>query len=141
MKQKNSWQTAISNPVYPVYNGQWGHRVDFDNPIDFFHYKYISMIWTCQHICPLFLFKFSGETCSVRINECQDRPCWNGGTCEEDLSGFKCNCPFGKHLYFLYNCYIGIVWKSHICYSNALKSCTMQAFCLHFEMYRASYLD
>ncbi|KAF2975350.1 hypothetical protein EK904_013858, partial [Melospiza melodia maxima] len=34
------------------------------------------------------------ETCSVRINECQDRPCWNGGTCEEDISGFKCNCPF-----------------------------------------------
>lgn len=27
---------SISNPVYMVYRGQWGHHTDCDNPIDFF---------------------------------------------------------------------------------------------------------
>ena len=29
------------------------------------------------------------------INECEDNPCENGGTCEERVNGYICNCPPG----------------------------------------------
>ena len=35
---------------------------------------------------------FSGLYCERDINECQDSPCKNGGTCHNVLGSFKCNC-------------------------------------------------
>ncbi|KRX15830.1 Fibropellin-1 [Trichinella nelsoni] len=42
---------------------------------------------------------FTGRLCDVifevEIDECEDNPCLNGGTCTDDVSSFKCACPAG----------------------------------------------
>ncbi|TRY60562.1 hypothetical protein DNTS_026975 [Danionella cerebrum] len=38
---------------------------------------------------------FTGENCSVNIDECKSAPCENGGTCEDLINAFQCSCPPG----------------------------------------------
>ncbi|KAK7145498.1 hypothetical protein R3I93_013280 [Phoxinus phoxinus] len=38
---------------------------------------------------------FTGENCSVNVNECESAPCGNGGTCEDLVNAFHCWCPPG----------------------------------------------
>ncbi|XP_051892977.1 protein crumbs homolog 1-like [Pristis pectinata] len=38
---------------------------------------------------------FTGENCSVNIDECESGPCMNGGTCEDQTNGFQCHCAPG----------------------------------------------
>ncbi|XP_072908661.1 protein crumbs homolog 2-like isoform X1 [Hemitrygon akajei] len=38
---------------------------------------------------------FTGENCSVNIDECESDPCMNGGTCEDQTDGFECQCAPG----------------------------------------------
>ena len=33
--------------------------------------------------------------CFADINECCSDPCLNGGSCEDDVNGFCCECPPG----------------------------------------------
>ncbi|XP_068191702.1 protein crumbs homolog 2a isoform X2 [Antennarius striatus] len=38
---------------------------------------------------------FTGENCSVDIDECASEPCLNGGTCEDRVDGYSCSCAAG----------------------------------------------
>ncbi|KAL9981985.1 hypothetical protein ACROYT_G010761 [Oculina patagonica] len=38
---------------------------------------------------------FTGKYCGVDINECYSSPCFNGGTCTDQVNGYVCNCPAG----------------------------------------------
>ncbi|XP_062854371.1 protein crumbs homolog 2b [Trichomycterus rosablanca] len=38
---------------------------------------------------------FTGENCSVNIDECESMPCQNGGSCEDLINAYKCLCPLG----------------------------------------------
>lgn len=40
---------------------------------------------------------FSGPRCNVDIDECASSPCNNGGTCINEVNGFRCVCPEGYH--------------------------------------------
>ncbi|KAM4663381.1 protein crumbs homolog 2 [Discoglossus pictus] len=48
---------------------------------------------------------FTGENCSVNINECESEPCQNGGLCRDMNNGFLCDCALG---YTGYVCAINI---------------------------------
>ena len=37
----------------------------------------------------------SGVACSVNIDDCNLSPCQNGGTCDDLLGGYQCNCIDG----------------------------------------------
>jgi len=41
-------------------------------------------------ICPP---GFTGQTCSLEINNCKDKPCLNGATCRSYIGGYECDCP------------------------------------------------
>lgn len=38
---------------------------------------------------------FTGENCSVNIDECESEPCQNGGSCEDKINGYTCTCSAG----------------------------------------------
>uniref|UniRef100_A0A8C5WE73 Crumbs cell polarity complex component 2 n=1 Tax=Leptobrachium leishanense TaxID=445787 RepID=A0A8C5WE73_9ANUR len=38
---------------------------------------------------------FTGENCSVDIDECESEPCQNDGSCADLINGFMCNCAPG----------------------------------------------
>eukprot|EP00795_Rhopilema_esculentum_P003142 gene3143-1447_t len=38
---------------------------------------------------------FTGRNCESDINECESLPCFNGGTCRNDVNRFQCNCLAG----------------------------------------------
>ncbi|XP_044124952.1 protein crumbs homolog 2-like [Bufo gargarizans] len=38
---------------------------------------------------------FTGENCSVNIDECNSAPCHNGGSCVDLINGFICQCAAG----------------------------------------------
>ncbi|KAK3739936.1 hypothetical protein QZH41_015977, partial [Actinostola sp. cb2023] len=38
---------------------------------------------------------FTGESCEININECVSNPCENGGSCEDQVNGYKCACVTG----------------------------------------------
>uniref|UniRef100_H3BHZ4 Crumbs cell polarity complex component 2 n=1 Tax=Latimeria chalumnae TaxID=7897 RepID=H3BHZ4_LATCH len=38
---------------------------------------------------------FTGEDCSINIDECESQPCQNGGTCEDLIDKFNCFCTPG----------------------------------------------
>ena len=38
---------------------------------------------------------FTGDTCDVNIYDCELDPCLNGGTCNDEVDGFTCDCISG----------------------------------------------
>ena len=38
---------------------------------------------------------FTGILCETNIDECASNPCFNGGTCFDQLNAYKCFCPLG----------------------------------------------
>ncbi|XP_065067438.1 fibropellin-1-like isoform X3 [Rhopilema esculentum] len=38
---------------------------------------------------------FTGRNCESDINECESLPCFNGGTCRNDVNRFQCTCIAG----------------------------------------------
>lgn len=47
---------------------------------------------------------FTGSYCQYDINECDSKPCLNGGTCLDSYGTYKCTCPHG---YTGINCQVG----------------------------------
>lgn len=47
---------------------------------------------------------FTGSYCEHNINECDSKPCLNGGTCQDSYGTYKCTCPQG---YTGLNCQVG----------------------------------
>ena len=43
----------------------------------------------------------------AEIDECDSNPCQNGGTCEDETSGYQCRCP---PLVTGTNCEYGRIW-------------------------------
>lgn len=42
-----------------------------------------------------FGLSFTGENCSVNIDECESEPCQNGATCEDGTNAYACLCSAG----------------------------------------------
>ena len=38
---------------------------------------------------------YVGRECQVEVDECQSRPCQNGGTCIDLVGRYLCSCPPG----------------------------------------------
>ncbi|KAM8886098.1 protein crumbs homolog 2b isoform 2-T2 [Spinachia spinachia] len=38
---------------------------------------------------------FTGDSCSVNVDECESSPCQHGGTCQDLVSAYQCVCPDG----------------------------------------------
>lgn len=55
--------------------------------------------FTC--LCPP---GFTGNYCQHDINECDSKPCLNGGTCQDSYGTYKCTCLHG---YTGLNCQVG----------------------------------
>ena len=43
---------------------------------------------------------FTGDTCSVNIDDCESEPCLNDGTCEDAVNGYVCHCHRGASYYY-----------------------------------------
>lgn len=38
---------------------------------------------------------FTGDSCEIDIDECANKPCDNGGSCEDGINSFHCKCVDG----------------------------------------------
>ena len=48
-------------------------------------------------ICSV-LAGYTGDRCDTMINLCESGPCYNGGTCNKELNGYRCTCPVGSYV-------------------------------------------
>ncbi|XP_069465563.1 protein crumbs homolog 1-like isoform X2 [Ambystoma mexicanum] len=64
----------------------YGHLPEFDT--EFSYDGAAGYICRCQP-------GFTGENCSINIDECQSGPCQNGGRCEDATNGYLCHCAPG----------------------------------------------
>lgn len=58
---------------------------------------------------------FTGTQCEIDIDECQSKPCLNGGVCKDLINDFRCTCATG---FTGYRCQINI----DDCVSNPCKN-------------------
>ncbi|XP_074871762.1 protein crumbs homolog 2 isoform X3 [Carettochelys insculpta] len=61
----------------------YGTRPDF--PSEFSYSQAAGFLCWCQP-------GFSGESCSVNIDDCESQPCQNGGHCTDLVNSFLCHC-------------------------------------------------
>ncbi|KAG5840785.1 hypothetical protein ANANG_G00192340 [Anguilla anguilla] len=82
--------------VEPCQNG--GHCFERSNMTNYG--KLPQLDWqfsyadAAGHLCEC-LPGFTGENCSVNIDECESSPCQNGASCEDLVNSYKCICPAG----------------------------------------------
>ena len=58
----------------------------------FFFFFFFLHAGLCNSFSPTnFFFSFS----CIDIDECQNQPCQNGGTCQNEQGGYKCSCKAG----------------------------------------------
>ena len=58
----------------------------------------------------MFVLGVLGEKCEINIDDCTEESCENGGTCEDGINSYSCNCIEGFE------------GSSKIHYSNDVKS-------------------
>ncbi|XP_066501005.1 protein crumbs homolog 2b [Hoplias malabaricus] len=56
--------------------------------VDFSYINAAGFLCHCQS-------GFTGENCSINIDECELMPCQNGGSCVDMINAFQCICPPG----------------------------------------------
>ena len=49
-------------------------------------------LFACSYQC---VPGYQGVNCEYEVDECQNQPCQNGGTCVDLVNHFKCSCPPG----------------------------------------------
>ena len=57
-----------------------------------------SLCFLLKHIkscCINFIQGYVGPQCENQVDECQSRPCLNGGFCVDGVGRFTCICPVG----------------------------------------------
>ncbi len=59
----------------------------------FAHFCPLPSTHSSSDICSALMF--TGDVCEVQIDECQSKPCLNGGSCHDYVGGFTCTCPSG----------------------------------------------
>uniref|UniRef100_A0A4W3K6J7 Crumbs cell polarity complex component 1 n=1 Tax=Callorhinchus milii TaxID=7868 RepID=A0A4W3K6J7_CALMI len=55
-------------------------------PAEFSYEHAVGYICRCQH-------GFTGSFCEMDVNECDQSPCQNGGTCQNTAGSYICQCP------------------------------------------------
>ncbi len=60
--------------------------------LDLIEYKMPQMINFNQSITH-FILGFSGQNCSVNIDDCDNHMCQNGGSCVDGINKYTCECP------------------------------------------------
>ena len=82
-----------------------------------------------QCICVL---GWSGQDCSLNIDDCATFPCYNGGTCIDRIGYYQCQCPddkTGKYLPLR----IGLFSTSEYCRFFRVNPLTAKLFNLNFH--------
>lgn len=62
-----------------------------------FMYKttdWLALTWWMTWVYMLH-YVVPGEQCQTEADECESEPCFNNGTCTDQLNSFNCSCPQG----------------------------------------------
>ena len=46
-------------------------------------------------LCIVYFVGFTGVHCESDVDECGERPCYNGGICTDMINDYTCHCPDG----------------------------------------------
>ena len=53
-------------------------------------------VWLTPDAAPLVVAGFEGVHCEDDVDECEVKPCHNGGVCFNHVAKFTCHCPRGQ---------------------------------------------
>ena len=61
--------------------------------IQLYNYNIHNYVIAYRMKTNIILQGFTGEYCEEDLNECTNKPCYNGGLCMDLPGGFNCTCP------------------------------------------------
>lgn len=85
-------------------------------------------------------YSYKGTNCEENINECEEKPCLNSGTCFDTYGSYSCECLSG---FTGQNCEIvSTTWSTIICYGHSFfLSFKIKQVCDTIMRLRCSYLN